>query len=311
MTKTSREARVIKQLRSRESSVETRTPLGTDIYAPNHSGDHSAGKVFRTPVNDYDIINKKYVDDNSYWLPSDNDIYYNAGNVGIGGTPAVPLHLITTGSTPFRLERTGVETFSWVITGANPNSYLRFDSSDQTDLLRIMERGDIVIPGGNFTTTKNQNAVTYSKLSNNNTGTASQTYFQLNNNNVNTYLGLGGSGFTTSAYLRQNGTWLQNTGAGLDLAASGASGTINFWTGGANERATIDENGNVGIGTSSPNAAAALDIVSTTKGFKLPNMSSTQRDAISSPPAGLMIYNSTTNKLNFYNGSAWEAVTSA
>lgn len=27
--------------------------------------------------------------------------------------------------------------------------------------------------------------------------------------------------------------------------------------------------------------------------------------------AGLMVYNSTTNKLNFYNGSAWEVVTSA
>lgn len=27
--------------------------------------------------------------------------------------------------------------------------------------------------------------------------------------------------------------------------------------------------------------------------------------------ATLMVYNSTTNKLNFYNGSAWEVVTSA
>jgi DNA-binding transcriptional regulator/RsmH inhibitor MraZ len=40
-------------------------------------------------------------------------------------------------------------------------------------------------------------------------------------------------------------------------------------------------------------------------------MTSTQRDAISSPTAGLVIYNSTSNKLNFYNGSAWEVVTSA
>jgi hypothetical protein len=40
-------------------------------------------------------------------------------------------------------------------------------------------------------------------------------------------------------------------------------------------------------------------------------MTTAQRDAITSVPAGLMIYNTTTNKLNFYNGSAWEAVTSA
>ena len=34
----------------------------------------------------------------------------------------------------------------------------------------------------------------------------------------------------------------------------------------------------------------------------------TQRDALSSPQAGWPIYNSTTNKLNQYNGSAWTEV---
>ena len=34
----------------------------------------------------------------------------------------------------------------------------------------------------------------------------------------------------------------------------------------------------------------------------------TQRDALSSPQAGWTIYNSTTNKLNQYNGSAWTEV---
>ena len=34
----------------------------------------------------------------------------------------------------------------------------------------------------------------------------------------------------------------------------------------------------------------------------------TQRDALSSPQAGWTIYNSTTNQLNHYNGSAWVVV---
>jgi len=40
------------------------TPIATDMHLPNHSGDHSKGKVYSTPVGDYDIANKKYVDDN-------------------------------------------------------------------------------------------------------------------------------------------------------------------------------------------------------------------------------------------------------
>lgn len=69
-------------------------------------------------------------------------------------------------------------------------------------------------------------------------------------------------------------------------------------------------NSNVGIGTTAPSSKAILDLTSTTKGLLLPRMTTTQRDAITSPDAGLIIYNTTSNKLNFYNGSAWEVVTS-
>jgi hypothetical protein len=75
----------------------------------------------------------------------------------------------------------------------------------------------------------------------------------------------------------------------------------------------IDLSGRIGIGNgiSTVNAAAQLQVDSTTRGFLPPRMTTAQRDAITSVPAGLMIYNTSTNKLNFYNGSAWEAVTSA
>jgi len=58
------------------------------------------------------------------------------------------------------------------------------------------------------------------------------------------------------------------------------------------------------------NAKAIFELVSTTKGFLPPRMTTTQRDAITSPPAGLIIYNTSTNKLNLYT-TAWEVVTSA
>ena len=70
---------------------------------------------------------------------------------------------------------------------------------------------------------------------------------------------------------------------------------------------------NVGIGTNAPDTSAILDLASTTKGFLLPRMTTTERNAIpvSAARKGLTIFNIITNKINFYNGSAWEAVTSA
>jgi hypothetical protein len=63
--------------------------------------------------------------------------------------------------------------------------------------------------------------------------------------------------------------------------------------------------GQVTLGTTSPNAAAALDITSTTQGVLFPRMTTTQRDAISSPPDGLVLYNSTTNKLQVRAAGSW------
>ena len=39
-------------------------PAGDGFIVPNHSGDHSEGRVDRTPTQDLDLVNKKYVDDN-------------------------------------------------------------------------------------------------------------------------------------------------------------------------------------------------------------------------------------------------------
>ncbi|RAK65943.1 hypothetical protein [Hymenobacter edaphi] len=47
---------------------------------------------------------------------------------------------------------------------------------------------------------------------------------------------------------------------------------------------------NIGIGTTSPNAKAALDISATDRGLLIPRLTQAQRTAIASPPQGLMVY---------------------
>ena len=60
------------------------------------------------------------------------------------------------------------------------------------------------------------------------------------------------------------------------------------------------------FGTSSDAVASAqVEIVSTTKGFLPPRMTTTQKNAIASPAAGLMVYDTTLNVISYYNGSMW------
>ncbi len=63
---------------------------------------------------------------------------------------------------------------------------------------------------------------------------------------------------------------------------------------------------NVGIGTTSPAVSTQLDVSSTTKGFLPPRMSGAQRDAISNPANGLVIYciDCGGGQLNVYNYSS-------
>ena len=88
---------------------------------------------------------------------------------------------------------------------------------------------------------------------------------------------------------------------------SPASNELGISSNGA-EAIRVDSSQRVGIGTDSPNANAVLDVASTTMAFMPPRMTTTQRDAISSPTAGMVIYNSTTNVLDFHNGTTWGAV---
>jgi hypothetical protein len=64
----------------------------------------------------------------------------------------------------------------------------------------------------------------------------------------------------------------------------------------------------VGVGTTSPNASAVLDVTSTSKGLLPPRMTHAQKIGITSPVAGLMVWCTncgTTGQMQVFNGSEW------
>ena len=112
---------------------------------------------------------------------------------------------------------------------------------------------------------------------------------------------------TTGAKNTIIGRYSGNQG-GLDIRTT--SNNIVLSDGDGNPRLLVNSVGNVGIGTVAPNASALLDVQSTTKGVRMPNMTTTEKNAIASPAAGLMVFDTTLSKLCVYSGVAWQTITS-
>jgi trimeric autotransporter adhesin len=76
-----------------------------------------------------------------------------------------------------------------------------------------------------------------------------------------------------------------------------------------NAQNTFPASGSTGIGTTTPDASALLEVKSTNKGILVPRMTLAQRNAIASPAQGLLIYQTNvTQGFYFYNGSTWIAL---
>ena len=90
----------------------------------------------------------------------------------------------------------------------------------------------------------------------------------------------------------------------FEILASGGSSVLTLGTQGT-ERMRISGSG-VGVNTgASNNASARLQVDSTTQGFLPPRMTTTEKLAIGTPAAGLMVYDTTLNQMSYYNGTLW------
>jgi hypothetical protein len=109
-----------------------------------------------------------------------------------------------------------------------------------------------------------------------------------------------------------NGQQIKNTYPGLIKTSNTGSlpattNLVNVGDGVGNDSPLALGQAGVGVGTSMSTieASSILEVKSTTKGMLPPRMTTIQRNAIASPVEGLTIYNTTTNALESYDGTAW------
>ncbi len=131
---------------------------------------------------------------------------------------------------------------------------------------------------------------TFSNIITNNT-----TYTNITNNTCRTGGGSNQVKYGINIGASTVGSYVLNN----DVFSSGKTSNLNI--------AAADT---VVYGPAQTSTAAAFEVVSTTQGLRFPNMTTTQKNAISSPVAGLTIFDISLSKLCVYSGSAWQTVTS-
>lgn len=94
-------------------------------------------------------------------------------------------------------------------------------------------------------------------------------------------------------------------GNGIAIHADTIINTI--WTENGPNIYRPSQNGNVSIGSINANPTAILELNATDRGFLPPRLTTVQRDAITGPATGLLIYNTTDSVLQVFNGSCWLA----
>lgn len=152
----------------------------------------------------------------------------------------------------------------------------------------------------------------------------------INSTGVSTFININATGDTYTQQLaigQPNGT---NLGTNKLLVGSGGeqvwitgTGRVGIRTDAINDGTALDVHtgtalfGAVGVGTTSVRCnadfnAAGYDGGAGTASFMiLPRVSDAERGNLTNLMSGAIVYNTSTNKLNFYNGSAWRAVTDA
>ena len=132
---------------------------------------------------------------------------------------------------------------------------------------------------------------------------------------------IGGTGvlFTQSLNVGFTGLGISyDTGIGLNIGSIGSGNgfTINLMD---NSNNIYGFFGRVGSILTDRNAtgravltgtSALLEMQSTTKGFLLPRMTTTQKNAIATPASGLVVYDTTLGKLCVRGAASWETITS-
>ena len=257
-----------------------------------------------------------------------------SGSSSLGGviSNTIPLNSTTNLATPITNTVGSVNTIHFdLLNSSHRFSIIRNNSGNRnivqfTDTNLYFSRGNLDTNGGGINRFEDVLNISTQIYSNNSGTRLGQIRFDV-----------GGGG---TSYIFSTNNWGINTAtdAGFRLDVNGTArvqgqlvvvnGVASTFSGGITIGGFVNVNGAAqsvaGLNTTrfcaatdamignanAPDASSVLELRNTTKGFLPPRMTTAQKNAIVTPATGLMVYDTTLNKLCVYTGATWETITS-
>jgi len=119
-----------------------------------------------------------------------------------------------------------------------------------------------------------------------------------------TNLSVGNTISTSSLFVNGQTYGADQVISGTTNITTNENSSISFTTAGT-ERMILTDSGQLALGEGTADPSAILDISTTTQGMLPPRLTSTQRDNISNPAEGLMVFNTEEGAYQFWGGSNW------
>jgi hypothetical protein len=253
------------------------------MFLPNHSGDHSAGKVFKTPSNDYDIANKKYVDE-----------------ISCGWTETATTTSTDLDVDVFARSNTAVAlTINAAASSTSNSKLIELRSSSDTVVSSIDALGQFAI--GPYVaayplTVYRSTGVCTVFYRGGSTSTGAARFLIGESTGAQRYGGFTrfSEAFGTVAKRGVMALYNQNKPILLSTGES-YSGALKY-------DFYMVADGWIGVGTGTPEGA--LDVSSTTGGFIVPRMTTSQRTALTAVD-GMIVYDTDVDAFYFYEAGAW------
>jgi hypothetical protein len=244
-------------------------------------------------------------------LQQSSSLFWDSTNNRLGIGTSTPSTTFAIGSGGINRVNLGLQAFEMYTPSSVRTVFLGYSSTSGQLIISSGGSNDVNFLGGGFKSISTGNFAI---------GSTTDAGFRLDVNGIGRFgVGAASSSVTIGQTAVNNGYIINATGyaasqyayrfnninGGVALFGGNNQTVIHRLDGGYQGSTTLQINGSSTVSGTSQLTSSILELNSTIQGFLPPRMTTTQKNAIASPAAGLMVYDTTLNVISYYNGTIW------